>query len=45
VSGCPEIPNREWLKSSTLFRRLPELRKRVADLEQRLRELEAKLAE
>jgi UDP-3-O-[3-hydroxymyristoyl] glucosamine N-acyltransferase len=45
VSGCPAIPNRDWLKSSSVFRQLPELKKRVADLEQRLRELEAKLAE
>lgn len=42
VSGCPEMPNRDWLKASAVFRQLPELRKRVADLEQRLRELEDK---
>jgi len=40
VSGCPEMPNRDWLKASAVFRQLPELKKRVADLEQRLRELE-----
>ena len=45
VSGCPAIPNRDWLKSSAVFHQLPELKKRVADLEQRLRELEDKLAE
>jgi len=43
ISGYPAIPNREWLKSSAVFRQLPALRKRVADLEERLRELEDKL--
>jgi UDP-3-O-[3-hydroxymyristoyl] glucosamine N-acyltransferase len=43
VSGYPAIDNREWLKSSAVFRRLPELRKTVSDLERRLAELEARL--
>jgi UDP-3-O-[3-hydroxymyristoyl] glucosamine N-acyltransferase len=43
VSGYPAIENREWLKSSVIFRRLPELRKRIAELEQRILELEAAL--
>lgn len=41
VSGYPAIPNREWLKSSAVFRKLPELRKLVADLERRIEQLEA----
>ena len=45
VSGYPAIPNREWLKSSAVFRQLPALKKRVAELEQRIAELEEKLAE
>jgi UDP-3-O-[3-hydroxymyristoyl] glucosamine N-acyltransferase len=44
ISGYPAIPNREWLKASAVFRKLPELRKQVADLERRLAELEAELA-
>jgi UDP-3-O-[3-hydroxymyristoyl] glucosamine N-acyltransferase LpxD len=44
VSGYPAIPNREWLKSSAVFRRLPELKKVVNDLETRLAALEAQLA-
>jgi UDP-3-O-[3-hydroxymyristoyl] glucosamine N-acyltransferase len=44
VSGYPAIPNREWLKSSAIFRQLPALKKRVADLEHRIAELEEKLA-
>lgn len=44
VSGYPAIDNREWLKASVLFRRLPELKKKIGDLERRIAELEAKLA-
>lgn len=40
ISGYPAIPNRDWLKASAVFRKLPELRKLVADLEQRIAELE-----
>ena len=40
VSGYPAIPNRDWLKASAVFRRLPELRKIVAELGQRLDDLE-----
>ncbi len=40
VSGYPAIPNREWLKSSAVFRKLPELKRRLADLERRIQELE-----
>ena len=45
VSGCPSIPNREWLKSSAVFPQLPALKKRVADLEQRIADLQEKLDE
>lgn len=43
VSGYPAIENREWLRASALFRRLPELRKLVADLEKRIAELERRI--
>jgi UDP-3-O-[3-hydroxymyristoyl] glucosamine N-acyltransferase len=43
VSGYPAIDNREWLKSSAVFRRLPEIKKALADLEKRLAGLEARL--
>jgi UDP-3-O-[3-hydroxymyristoyl] glucosamine N-acyltransferase len=44
ISGYPAIPNRDWLKSSAIFRRLPELKKAVADLERRLAALERGIA-
>ena len=40
VSGYPAIPNRDWLKASAIFRKLPELRRQIADLERRLDELD-----
>ena len=40
VSGYPAIPNRDWLKSSAVFRKLPELRRLLGDLERRIAELE-----
>jgi UDP-3-O-[3-hydroxymyristoyl] glucosamine N-acyltransferase len=43
VSGYPAIDNREWLKASALFRRLPELKKTLTELERRLAELESRL--
>ena len=43
ISGYPAIDNRDWLKSSAVFRRLPELKKAVADLQRRLDDLEARL--
>ncbi len=44
VSGYPAIENKDWLKSSVIFKKLPELRKKIADLEQRVLELEAMIA-
>lgn len=41
VQGTPAMPQREWLKSSLVFPRLPELAKRLRTLEQRLEALEA----
>lgn len=37
VSGYPAIDNRSWLKSSALFKRLPELFKRLEALEKRIK--------
>ena len=43
ISGYPAIPNRDWLKSSAVFRNLPALKKRLVALEQRIAEFEEKL--
>ncbi|HVH55352.1 MAG TPA: UDP-3-O-(3-hydroxymyristoyl)glucosamine N-acyltransferase [Vicinamibacterales bacterium] len=40
ISGYPAIPNRDWLKASAIFRKLPELRKTIAELEARVAALE-----
>lgn len=40
ISGWPAIDNLAWRKSSAVFRRLPDLRRRVAELEARLAALE-----
>ncbi|MEJ5375674.1 MAG: UDP-3-O-(3-hydroxymyristoyl)glucosamine N-acyltransferase [bacterium] len=40
VSGIPAIPHRNWLKSSQVFGRLPELMRRIRDIEKRLEHLE-----
>jgi UDP-3-O-[3-hydroxymyristoyl] glucosamine N-acyltransferase len=40
ISGYPAIANKAWLRSSAVFRKLPELKKRVAELERRIKELE-----
>ena len=43
ISGYPAIDNRDWLKASAVFRRLPEMRKSLTDLQRRLEELERRL--
>jgi UDP-3-O-[3-hydroxymyristoyl] glucosamine N-acyltransferase len=40
VSGYPAIDNKEWLKSSVIFRKLPQLKKKLDELERRMLELE-----
>lgn len=39
-SGCPVIPHKEWLKTSAITAKLPEMRKTVSSLEKRVAELE-----
>ena len=43
VSGYPAIENKDWLKASAVFRRLPELRKTLSELQRRLDALEQRL--
>jgi UDP-3-O-[3-hydroxymyristoyl] glucosamine N-acyltransferase len=44
VSGYPAIDNRDWLKSSAVFRRLPALKKALSALEKRLGAIESRLS-
>jgi UDP-3-O-[3-hydroxymyristoyl] glucosamine N-acyltransferase len=44
ISGYPAIDNREWLKASAVFRKLPDLRRAVAAIARKLEELEERLA-
>ncbi len=42
ISGYPAIANRDWLKASAVFRKLPDLRKLLSDLQRRISELESR---
>jgi UDP-3-O-[3-hydroxymyristoyl] glucosamine N-acyltransferase len=36
VSGSPQMPHRDWLKTAAVFSRLPEMRKKLRDLERQV---------
>ncbi len=38
VSGTPEMPHKQWLRTSRIIQRLPELKRKMAELEKRLNE-------
>jgi UDP-3-O-[3-hydroxymyristoyl] glucosamine N-acyltransferase len=42
LSGIPVMPHRDWLRSSGVIPKLPEMRKTLIALEKRLAELEKK---
>lgn len=44
-SGTPAIPHKEWLRSSLIFAKLPELKKTILHLEQRINVLEKQIEE
>ncbi|WP_020675687.1 UDP-3-O-(3-hydroxymyristoyl)glucosamine N-acyltransferase [Geopsychrobacter electrodiphilus] len=44
-SGTPAIPHKQWLKSSLVFGRLPEMRREISALQKRLLELEDQIKE
>jgi len=44
-SGTPAIPHKQWLKSSLIFGKLPEMRREMSALRKRLRELEDQVKE
>ncbi|MEK7742030.1 MAG: UDP-3-O-(3-hydroxymyristoyl)glucosamine N-acyltransferase, partial [Nitrospirota bacterium] len=39
-SGSPMIPHRDWLRSISLFAKLPELNKRIKELEDMIKNIE-----
>lgn len=41
-SGSPAIPHRDWLRSTSIFARLPELMKKIRELEDRLNTAEGR---
>jgi UDP-3-O-[3-hydroxymyristoyl] glucosamine N-acyltransferase len=43
-SGYPAFPHKEWLRSASVFSKLPEMRKTLNTLEKKVQELEEKLA-
>lgn len=43
VSGAPAIPHKTWLKATSIFQKLPEMRKQVLTLEKTVAELERQL--
>jgi len=45
ISGYPAIPNREWLRASAVFRRLPELKKLLGELQRQLDDIDRRLGE
>jgi UDP-3-O-[3-hydroxymyristoyl] glucosamine N-acyltransferase len=40
VSGSPAIDNKDWLRSTAVFAKLPKIQKAVRDLERRISHLE-----
>ncbi len=40
ISGYPAIGNRDWLKASVIFARLPELQKEIRELKKQLNQLQ-----
>jgi len=43
-SGSPAFPHREWLRASTVFPKLPEMRKTLIEIEKRLKKIEETLS-
>jgi UDP-3-O-[3-hydroxymyristoyl] glucosamine N-acyltransferase len=43
VSGIPAIPHKEWLKSSMVFPKLPQMKKEIAALKRQLDALQAQV--
>lgn len=45
VAGFPMMPHKEWLKASSGFTKLPEMRKEISRLQKKIKELESRMEE
>jgi len=43
-TGSPAIPHREWLRSTALFSKLPEMKRLLSEMEKRLTKIETALS-
>ncbi len=43
VSGAPHMPHRDWLRSTLIFRKLPEMNQTIKELKKKINELESKI--
>ena len=43
VSGAPHMPHRDWLRSTLIFRKLPEMNQTIKELKKKITELESKI--
>jgi UDP-3-O-[3-hydroxymyristoyl] glucosamine N-acyltransferase len=43
VSGAPTMPHRDWLRSTLIFKKLPEMNQTIKDLKKKISELESKI--
>lgn len=43
VSGAPHMPHRDWLRSTLIFRKLPEMNQTIKELKNKITELESKI--
>jgi UDP-3-O-[3-hydroxymyristoyl] glucosamine N-acyltransferase len=43
VSGAPHMPHRDWLRSTLIFRKLPEMNQTIRELKNKIDDLESKI--
>ena len=43
ASGAPHMRHRDWLRSTLIFRKLPEMNQTIKDLKNKIIELESKI--
>lgn len=43
ISGMPAMPHREWLKTMSILKDLPEMKRMLSELEDKIKEIESKI--